>query len=113
MGGVGPKLVGFLANSDPAAKKCLGWIISGYLASHEDKRLVNIGKDRMHSIFFLHLQLFMELFILFFQMDGPRYAEWTGKAMTADNLQFELRQVQESNLEDVAWVEFEAVEVKM
>lgn len=46
-------------------------------------------------------------------MDGPRYAEWTGKAMTADNLQFELRQVQESNLEDVAWVEFEAVEVKM
>ena len=47
-------------------------------------------------------------------MDGPpRYAEWTGKAMTADNLQFELRQVQESNLEDVAWVEFEAVEVNM
>ena len=45
-------------------------------------------------------------------MDGPpRYAEWTGKAMTADNLQFELRQVQESNLEDVAWVEFEAVHV--
>lgn len=49
MGGVGPKLVGFLANTDPAAKK---------------------------------------------------YAEWTGKAMTADNLRFELRQVQESNLEE-------------
>eukprot|EP00435_Cladocopium_sp_Y103_P031564 s515_g8.t1 len=49
MGGVGPKLVGFLANTDPAAKK---------------------------------------------------YAEWTGKAMTADNLRFELREVQESNLED-------------
>ncbi|CAK9096137.1 Methylenetetrahydrofolate dehydrogenase [NAD(+)] [Durusdinium trenchii] len=49
MGGVGPKLVGFLANTDPAAKK---------------------------------------------------YAEWTGKAMSADNLRFELREVQESNLED-------------
>ncbi|CAJ1448662.1 unnamed protein product [Effrenium voratum] len=48
-GGVGPKLIGFLANADPAAKK---------------------------------------------------YAEWTGKAMTADNLRFELRQVQEGNLED-------------
>lgn len=47
--GVGPKLVGFLANTDPAAKK---------------------------------------------------YAEWTGKAMTADNLRFELREVQESNLEE-------------
>eukprot|EP00913_Durusdinium_trenchii_P026270 g24649.t1 len=41
MGGVGPKLVGFLANTDPAAKK---------------------------------------------------YAEWTGKAMSADNLRFELRE---------------------
>lgn len=49
MGGVGPKLVGFLANADPAAKK---------------------------------------------------YAEWTGKAMTADNLRFELRQVEEGSLED-------------
>ncbi|CAK9088749.1 unnamed protein product [Durusdinium trenchii] len=49
MGGVGPKLVGFLANTDPAAKK---------------------------------------------------YAEWTGKAMSADNLRFELREVQESNLEE-------------
>mmetsp|Transcript_13055 Transcript_13055/g.31155 ORF Transcript_13055/g.31155 Transcript_13055/m.31155 type:complete len:354 (+) Transcript_13055:3-1064(+) len=49
MGGVGPKLVGFLANSDPAAKK---------------------------------------------------YAEWTGKAMVADSLRFELREVEESNLED-------------
>jgi len=64
--------------------------------------------------FFSTSALLIELFIYsFFQMDGPRYAEWTGKAMTADNLQFELRQVQESNLEDVAWVEFEAVEVKM
>eukprot|EP00440_Ansanella_granifera_P037049 gb/GFBE01040205.1/.p1 GENE.gb/GFBE01040205.1/~~gb/GFBE01040205.1/.p1 ORF type:complete len:333 (+),score=80.54 gb/GFBE01040205.1/:1-999(+) len=48
-GGVGPKLVGFLANGDPAAKK---------------------------------------------------YAEWTGKAFVADNLRFELREVQEGNLEE-------------
>jgi len=35
MGGVGPKLVGFLANGDPAAKKCLGWIIDTW---HHMKR---------------------------------------------------------------------------
>jgi len=49
MGGVGPKLVGFLANGDPASRK---------------------------------------------------YAEWTGKAFSADNLRFELREVQEGNLEE-------------
>lgn len=47
--GVGPKLVGFLANGDPAARK---------------------------------------------------YAEWTGKAFSADNLRFELREVGELELED-------------
>ena len=87
------------------------WLDNRYLASHEEKRLVNIGKGCIR--FFSTSALLIELFILFFQMDGPRYAEWTGKAMTADNLQFELRQVQESNLEDVAWVELEAVEVNM
>eukprot|EP00931_Biecheleriopsis_adriatica_P068532 TRINITY_DN4247_c0_g1_i3.p1 TRINITY_DN4247_c0_g1~~TRINITY_DN4247_c0_g1_i3.p1 ORF type:complete len:363 (-),score=91.49 TRINITY_DN4247_c0_g1_i3:48-1073(-) len=48
-GGTGPKLVGFLANGDPAAKK---------------------------------------------------YAEWTAKAMIADSLRFELREVEEGVLEE-------------
>jgi methylenetetrahydrofolate dehydrogenase (NAD+) len=48
-GGVGPKLVGFLANGDPAARQ---------------------------------------------------YAEWTGKAFKADSLRFELREVDETSLEE-------------
>jgi len=48
-GSLGPKLVGFLANGDPAARK---------------------------------------------------YAEWTGKAFTADKLRFELREVDELKLEE-------------
>mmetsp|Transcript_59877 Transcript_59877/g.106478 ORF Transcript_59877/g.106478 Transcript_59877/m.106478 type:complete len:347 (-) Transcript_59877:151-1191(-) len=48
-GGLGPKLIGFLANGDPAARK---------------------------------------------------YAEWTAKTLTGDNLRFELREVEEGNLED-------------
>mmetsp|Transcript_76148 Transcript_76148/g.235791 ORF Transcript_76148/g.235791 Transcript_76148/m.235791 type:complete len:334 (+) Transcript_76148:66-1067(+) len=48
-GSLGPKLVGLLANGDPAARK---------------------------------------------------YAEWTGKAFAADNLRFELREVEELSLED-------------
>eukprot|EP00927_Polykrikos_kofoidii_P071043 TRINITY_DN6737_c0_g1_i1.p1 TRINITY_DN6737_c0_g1~~TRINITY_DN6737_c0_g1_i1.p1 ORF type:complete len:366 (+),score=63.18 TRINITY_DN6737_c0_g1_i1:67-1098(+) len=48
-GGVGPKLVGLLANNDPAARK---------------------------------------------------YAEWTGKAFVADSLRFELREVNEMDLEE-------------
>ena len=69
MGGVGPKLVGFLANSDPAAKKCLGWIISGYLAPHEEKRLANIGKDALD--FFSKGALLLELFVFFVKWMGP------------------------------------------
>eukprot|EP00438_Fugacium_kawagutii_P002171 Skav228805 [mRNA] locus=scaffold359:140601:142819:+ [translate_table: standard] len=73
VGGVGPKLVGFLANTDPAAKKRLVGA-----APRDAAWEVEHGEHR--------------------QIRG--YAEWTGKAMTADNLRFELRQVQESNLED-------------